>query len=313
VPTLIVLGVLALLFGVFTNLWTERLWFTSVGFGEVFTTQLVTQVVAVLRVRAADIRGAIVGTAVLAYRLRPRYRPMSVEQQSLERYREAIEPSRRGIVLIGAGILAVTSGLGAAAAWQTFLVWWNRTPFGETDPQFNVDVGFYIFEYPWWRFVLSFAFATVILALITAAVVHYLYGGIRLQTPGEKVTGAAIAHLSALAAVLMLLKAAAYWLDRYGLVLEDSPLFTGAGIHLRERGAPGEDDFDVHRPGVRRALPRGRLPTHVDGRRPGPRPSAALVGPALSRLAGARPAVPGSTERGRPGERVHRAQHLRHA
>ncbi len=227
-PTLIVLGVLALLFGVFTNLWTERLWFNSTGFGEVFTTQLVTQI-ALFAAFGLLTFVAIVGTAVLAYRLRPRYRPMSVEQQSLERYREAIEPSRRGIVLIGAGILAVTSGLGAAAAWQTFLVWWNRTSFGQTDPQFNVDVGFYIFEYPWWRFVLSFAFATVILSLITAAVVHYLYGGIRLQTPGEKVTGAAIAHLSALAAVLMLLKAAAYWLDRYGLVLEDNALFTGAG------------------------------------------------------------------------------------
>jgi len=229
VPTLVVLGVLALLFGVFTNLWTERLWFDSAGFGQVFTTQLVTQV-SLFLVFAALTFAVVVGTAVLAYRLRPRYRPMSVEQQSLERYREAIEPSRRSIVLIGAGILAITSGLGAAASWQTFLVWLNREPFGTTDPQFNVDVGFYIFEYPWWRFVLSFAFATVILALITAVVVHYLYGGIRLQSPGEKVTPAAIAHISGLAALFMLLKSAAYWLDRYGLVLEDNALFTGAGF-----------------------------------------------------------------------------------
>jgi uncharacterized membrane protein (UPF0182 family) len=227
VPTLVVLGGLAVLFGVFTNLWTERLWFGAAGFAQVFTTQLVTQV-ALFFVFALLTFGAVVGTAALAYRLRPAYRPMSVEQQSLERYREAIEPSRRSIVLVGAGILSITSGLGAAASWQTFLVWWNREPFGTTDAQFNVDIGFYVFEYPWWRFILSFAFATVILSLITAAVVHYLYGGIRLQSPGSKVTPSAVAHLSALAALLMLLKAAAYWLDRYGLVLEDNPLFTGA-------------------------------------------------------------------------------------
>lgn len=226
-PTLVVLGGLAVLFGVFTNLWTERLWFGAAGFAQVFTTQLVTQV-ALFFVFALLTFGAVVGTAALAYRLRPAYRPMSVEQQSLERYREAIEPSRRSIVLVGAGILSITSGLGAAASWQTFLVWWNREPFGSTDAQFNVDIGFYVFEYPWWRFILSFAFATVILSLITAAVVHYLYGGIRLQSPGSKVTPSAVAHLSALAALLMLLKAAAYWLDRYGLVLEDNPLFTGA-------------------------------------------------------------------------------------
>ena len=197
------LGVLALLFGVFTNIWTERLWFDSVGYDQVFTTQIVTQV-GLFVVFAVLTFVAVVGTAMLAYRLRPRYRPMSVEQQSLERYREAIEPSRRAIVLVGAGILGITSGLGAAASWQTFLVWLNREPFGTTDPQFNVDVGFYIFEYPWWRFLLSFGFATVILSLITAVVVHYLYGGIRLQSPGEKVTPAAIAHISALAALLML-------------------------------------------------------------------------------------------------------------
>ena len=221
------LGVLALLFGVFTNIWTERLWFTAVGYDQVFTTRIVTQVGLFLAFALLTF-GAVVGTAALAYRLRPRYRPMSVEQQSLERYREAIEPSRRAIVLVGAGILGITSGLGASASWQTFLVWLNREPFGTTDPQFNVDVGFYIFEYPWWRLLLSFGFATVILSLITAVIVHYLYGGIRLQSPGEKVTPAAIAHLSALAALLMLLKAAAYWLDRYGLVLEDNALFTGA-------------------------------------------------------------------------------------
>jgi len=227
VPTLVVLAALALLFGVFTNLWTERLWFESVGFSQVFTTSLVTQV-GLFAVFALITFAVIVGTAILAYRLRPKYRPMSVEQQSLERYREAIEPSRRSIVLVGAGILAVTSGLGAAAVWQTFLAWLNRSRFDAADAQFNVDVGFYVFEYPWWRFLLSFGFAVVILAMLTALVVHYLYGGIRLQSPGERFTPAAIAHLSALAALLMLLKAAAYWLDRYGLVLSDNRLFTGA-------------------------------------------------------------------------------------
>jgi hypothetical protein len=64
--------------------------------------------------------------------------------------------------------------------------------------------------------------------LITAAIAHYLYGGIRLQTPGEKVTSAAQAHLSVLIGLFVLLKAIAYWLDRYGLVLDDNRLFTGA-------------------------------------------------------------------------------------
>ena len=65
------LGVLALLFGVFTNIWTERLWFDSVGYDQVFTTRIVTQV-GLFVVFALLTFGAVVGTAVLAYRLRPR-------------------------------------------------------------------------------------------------------------------------------------------------------------------------------------------------------------------------------------------------
>ncbi len=226
--TLGVLGALALLFGIFTNIWTERLWFDSVDATEVFTVSLLVRV-AMFAVFTLITMLAIILNVALAYRLRPQYRPMSLEQQSLERYREALEPIRRPVVLLGAGLFALLAGLSAAAEWETFLRWWYRTPFGVTDEQFGTDVSFFVFEYPWWRFLLSFGFATVLLSLLAAGLVHYLYGGIRLQTAGQKVTPGAVAHLSGLGAILMLLKAAAYWLDRYGLVLTDNSLFTGAG------------------------------------------------------------------------------------
>ena len=56
---------------------------------------------------------------------------------------------------------------------------------------------------------------------------HYLYGGIRLQTPGDRLTGAAQAQLSVLLGVFVLAKAADYWLDRYDLVHQKGSLLTG--------------------------------------------------------------------------------------
>ena len=94
--------------------------------------------------------------------------------------------------------------------------------------QFSRDLGFYAFDYPWWRFVLSFGFAVVVIGLIAAAVTHYVYGGIRLQTPGQKVTPAAQVHLSVLIGLFILLKAVAYWMDRYGILIHDGDLITGA-------------------------------------------------------------------------------------
>jgi uncharacterized protein len=230
VPTLVVLGVLAVLYGVLVSFWTDWMWFDSIGFRQVFTTALATRVG--LFVFFGALMGAVVAAnAVIAYRLRPRYRPMSVEQQSLERYREAIDPIRRWVVLGVAALLGLMAGGSAAAEWQTFLLWRNGRSFGSQDPQLGTDIGFFAFDYPWWRFLVSFGFAAIILGLIAAAVTHYLYGGIRLQSVGEKVAPAAQAHLSALIGLFVLLKAVAYWLDRYGLLIEQefANSLTGAG------------------------------------------------------------------------------------
>ena len=198
VPTLIVLAVLAVLYGVATALWTERMWFDSVDFVSVFSTKLLTET-GLFLVFALVMAASVSVNAVLAYRLRPRYRPMSVEQQSLDRYRDAIDPVRRWVV-IGASILL---GLMAGAERRRSVA--RRSCCGATgatsapiDAQFARTLGSSPSTYPWWRFVLGFAFAVVVLGLIAAAVTHYLYGGLRLQQPGERVTPAARVHLSVL-------------------------------------------------------------------------------------------------------------------
>ena len=60
--------------------------------------------------------------------------------------------------------------------------------------------------------------AVLVVALIAAVVVHYLYGGIRLQTSRDRLSGAAQVQLSVLLGLFVLAKAADYWLDRFDLV-----------------------------------------------------------------------------------------------
>ena len=69
--------------------------------------------------------------------------------------------------------------------------------------------------------MLGLLFTAVVLSLLGALAVHYLFGGVRLQTPGEKVTPAARVHLSVLLGIFVLLKAVAYYLDRYGLLFNE--------------------------------------------------------------------------------------------
>jgi uncharacterized membrane protein (UPF0182 family) len=163
----------------------------------------------------------------LAYHYRPVFRIMSPEQQSLERYRMALDPIRRFAFIAIPAFLGLLAGVSATAEWQTYLEWRNATEFGVTDPQFGLDVSFYVFQLPFLRFVLGFLFAVVVLSFLTAFVVHYLYGGIRLQPADDRFSRAAQAHLMVLVGIFVLLKAGAYWLDRYELSLSTDDFVPG--------------------------------------------------------------------------------------
>ncbi|WP_295656152.1 UPF0182 family protein [uncultured Nocardioides sp.] len=215
-----------LLFTGFASFWTERLWFRSVDYSGVFTTLLVTRIGLFLVFGA--LMGAVVGLNMyLAYRFRPFFRPTSMEQDNLERYRGAVAPIKRWLLLGVASLMGLFAGTSAAGQWRQFSLWRNGVPFGETDPYFNRDVGFYVFDLPWWHYLVDFTMALAVIGLMAAAVVHYLYGGIRLQSSSDRLSPAAQAQFSALVGVFVLAKAADYWLDRFDLLNGSGGLITG--------------------------------------------------------------------------------------
>src|SRR5918995_1125269 len=205
VPTLsrrakLVLGAVAVLLvlftaiGTLTNVYVDYLWFDETNYTEVFWTEIQTR--ALLFAVAGVATGGLVALSIhLAYRFRPTFRPMSLEQQNLERYRQSLEP-RAGLVLTAiAVVLGLFAGLTAQGSWQTWLTFRNSTDFGRTDPQFGVDLSFFVFDYPFYRLALGFGFAIVLLALIGSVLTHYVFGGLRLQTPGQKLPAAALVLL----------------------------------------------------------------------------------------------------------------------
>jgi uncharacterized protein len=219
--TLGVLAVLGMAFTMFAGFWTDWLWYRSVHYSSVFTTTLWTKI-GLFFVFGLLMAAAVGFNIWLAHRLRPPLSAMSMEQQSLDRYRMGIAPYKRWLLLAVTALVGLIAGASAAGQWRTWLMWVNGVPFHQKDPQFHLDVSFYAFDLPWYRFLLGFGFATAILSLIAAALTHYLYGGLRVTSPGARATGAATGHLSVLLGLFVALKAVAYWLDRYGLAVKSS-------------------------------------------------------------------------------------------
>jgi uncharacterized protein len=225
-PVIVVLVILVVAFLAFTSIWTDLLWYRSVGFSSVYTKQITTRVL--LFFAAGLIMVVLLGAnMVLAYRLRPAYRPASTEQQGLDRYRAVVDPHRRIIVIAVVSLVALLTASAAAGQWRIWLAFLNRQPFGIKDPQFHKDISFFVFTYPLLRTVLDFLFTAVILTFIAALIVHYLYGGVRVQGAGDKINSGARVHLSALFGVFVLLKAVAYWFDRWGLAHSERGVVTG--------------------------------------------------------------------------------------
>jgi uncharacterized membrane protein (UPF0182 family) len=90
-----------------------------------------------------------------------------------------------------------------------------------------MDISFFAFKLPMYQALVAWGISTLVFSIIGSAIVHYLYGGIRPQAAQERTTVAARVQLSVLLGLVVLLKAGAYWLDRYALALKDNKLITG--------------------------------------------------------------------------------------
>lgn len=220
-------------FAFFTSLrgiagvYTDYLWFDALDLSEVWTGVVGAQIVL-----ASIFIGLFFVLMFLnlwvADRLAPRFRPTGPEEELLERYHDVVAP-RANLVRAGISLVfALIAGAGTASQWNSWILFRNRIDFGVDDPQFGMDVGFYVFQLPFLSFLTSWLFAAFIIILIVTAAAHYVNGGIRVQISGERVTPQVKAHLSVLLGILALVRAAGYWLDRFELTFSTRGAVDGA-------------------------------------------------------------------------------------
>jgi uncharacterized membrane protein (UPF0182 family) len=224
--TFVILAVIAGALVALSGFYVDWLWFKSVGFTSVWTTVLTTKIS--LFIVAGLITSLIISLNIyLAYRRRPFDVSMAMEADNLERYRATIDPIRK---LVFAGISVVLFYFGGTTGvqlWSSWLLFKNSTDFGVKDPQFGMDISFFAFRLPFLQTLIGWAISTLILATLASVAVHYIYGGIRPQLRSDRISVAARVQISILLGLIVLIKAVAYWFDRYALALKESRLITG--------------------------------------------------------------------------------------
>ncbi len=224
------LGLLVVLFlsarGI-AGFYTDYLWYDALGYRSAFTGVLGAKL-ALAAIFTIGFAVLCVLNLALADRSMPAPEGVPTDETFLDRY-QSLASGRVWALRIGVSLLfGLIAGLPAAAQWQSWLLFTNAQSFGVDDAQFGQDIGFYVFRLPFLTFVVDWLFAAFVVILIITAVAHYLNGGIRLQVQQRRVSAHVKLHLSVLLAVLALLRAVGYWLQRYELTTSSRGFVEGA-------------------------------------------------------------------------------------
>ena len=211
------------------SFWTDYLWFESLDQEGVFMGKLKAQLFLV---------GVFTGTfflvmwlnLVIADRSAPAYAAYAAEDEVVDRYRELVG-NRQGLVRVLVSLVfALIAGAGTSGMWNEWILFNNAVDFGDqVDPLFGRDIGFYVFELPFLSFVVGWLFASLVIVLLVTVMAHYFNGGIRLQARTDQRVGTNVrVHVSVLLALLALVRAVDYWLERFELTVSTRGTVDGA-------------------------------------------------------------------------------------
>jgi len=235
-PLIITAALVAAVLGgffLFASLYTEVLWFDQVGYLDVLLATWGGSV-AMFLIGFITMFIPVWLSITMAYRFRPVYAKLSNE---LDRYRQIIDPIRRVAMLGIPALLALFSGLGSANTWPQYLLWMNRAPFGTVDPEFGLDVGFYIFELPVYSSVISYLSTILVISALGAAATGFLYGSISITGREVRISRTMRVQLSILGVVYFAVQGVNLWLQQYEALVSASSGFLAFGAGFTEVNA----------------------------------------------------------------------------
>jgi uncharacterized membrane protein (UPF0182 family) len=220
--------------------YTSYLWFQEVHFTSVFRGVLVTKVLLAVGFCVLFFV-LMLASLVVADRVAPRMLPSGGHDELVERYRDIVAPHGRWVRLAAAAVFALFAGIGTNSQWNNWDLFRYHVSFKATDAQFHKDIGFYVFQLPFIKFLLSWSFGAFVVILLVTAVAQYLNGGIRFQGQGPRVTAAVKTHISVLLGVLAVIQAVNYYYQRFELVLSTQHVVDGATNTDIHANLPADD------------------------------------------------------------------------
>lgn len=215
---------LLVLFNWLLTTYTEWLWFTNLGYRQVWLTQWGAQV-------ATFALFFIIATVILLPNWRIAFGRAKRSRRTGATMNLLALPGIGWLITAAALLLAALFASAAASQWEQFLRYFYRVPFGTADPIFGRDISFYLFELPVYRFLQNWLIPLLLFALV-GVVGLYAAGDWRNVQRGNwqpQLQQTVRRHVALLAALFLGAWAAGYWLNIYELLYSRRAVAFGAG------------------------------------------------------------------------------------
>ncbi|MCJ7479076.1 MAG: UPF0182 family protein [Candidatus Nanohaloarchaeota archaeon QJJ-7] len=213
------------------NIYGEWLWFGSLDLSGVYAT--------ILSAKAGlFVAGTVAGFVIL----------YGFHRWTMRNLEDEFSGGKSAVAVLA--FLSLLAGGMAMARWETVLKYLKSTSFGVADPVFGMDVAFFVFHLPFYRFVITFA---LFVLLVSASVSLLLYalgfgikespelmgmamGGMQVERTNfhfiefmDGLKDNAYTHMMVVLGTISVLAAASVFLSRYELLFSQQGAVYGAG------------------------------------------------------------------------------------
>ncbi len=242
------IGICLILLWLTSDFLVDWLWFSAIGYPQVFWTTIGAKAVVLFAVWTATAvvlwlngwlavhfarRQPTQSVAAFVWNLAGNVPPPDL----FAVVRDRLPWSR--VIAGGAGLLALLVAAAEAGNWGVILQFFYHVPYGADDPLFSKDISFYLFVLPAYILVKNWMLLALVLGALFAAAIYWVHGDIEYDIHRRSMSPTAIAHGSALLALLFVVKAWSYVLDRYLLLYGDNGVVVGASYTDVHVGLPG--------------------------------------------------------------------------
>ena len=239
-PIFWIIFIAVLIFGgALITLYTDWLWFLSLNYEKVFTKMLISKIE--LGTASGLIFFLVIYINLWLARKKCPAPNNSFEDMPVFGKLAAILKQGIGLVIFLVSIIiSVVVALQATTHWSEYLFFLNPTSFNETDPIFQKDIGFYVFSFPFLKYIYNWFFGSLMFSTLLTAGFYYSLSAISFIDGQFKMKIKARNHLFVLIGLMFLLKSVGFILDMYDLLFiwAEKLTFTGASYAAVKAGIP---------------------------------------------------------------------------